>query len=342
MTKYHIKKDGTPGICRAAEGNCPLGSEAKHYATKEEAETVAQANFEKEFGVIDVDEMHNERYRRLVEDGEEYSMREALERADWVEKKTSEALENGQSSVDLYTKNGIWSKERAELHEKILSEFEEKYKNVPSEGKVVFSAGLPGAGKTTVLTQSMGLSQDDYVTVSSDDFKEALAEEGAVPEIDGLTPMESSTLVHLESSQLADEFLHRMGSQNKNIIYDFTCKNEETGKRRAKALENLGYDTSKMQYVFVDVKLETSLERTKSRYKYGLNKGGVGGRYLPEDVLYKSKAQNPDKFHSRNAEAISALSKDKELNLPEPIVFDNSGNKPKELNFSDFKNGLTN
>lgn len=26
MTKYHIKRDGTPGICRAKEGNCPLGS----------------------------------------------------------------------------------------------------------------------------------------------------------------------------------------------------------------------------------------------------------------------------------------------------------------------------
>lgn len=26
MAKYHIKKDGTPGICRAKEGNCPLGS----------------------------------------------------------------------------------------------------------------------------------------------------------------------------------------------------------------------------------------------------------------------------------------------------------------------------
>ena len=39
MTKYHIRKDGTPGICHAQEGNCPLGGSENHV----EAETLEQA-----------------------------------------------------------------------------------------------------------------------------------------------------------------------------------------------------------------------------------------------------------------------------------------------------------
>lgn len=42
MAKYHITKRGEPGICRAQEGNCPLGGKEAHYESRE----VAQAAFE--------------------------------------------------------------------------------------------------------------------------------------------------------------------------------------------------------------------------------------------------------------------------------------------------------
>ena len=35
---YHIKKDGTPDICRAKPGNCPYGDTSEHFLTKEEAQ----------------------------------------------------------------------------------------------------------------------------------------------------------------------------------------------------------------------------------------------------------------------------------------------------------------
>jgi hypothetical protein len=38
MSKYHIKENGSPAICRAKKGNCPRGSEANHYPTKEAAQ----------------------------------------------------------------------------------------------------------------------------------------------------------------------------------------------------------------------------------------------------------------------------------------------------------------
>ena len=39
MTKFHMKRDGTPGVCTAEEGNCPLGGNENHV----EAETLEQA-----------------------------------------------------------------------------------------------------------------------------------------------------------------------------------------------------------------------------------------------------------------------------------------------------------
>ena len=41
MAKYHVKKDGTPGVCRAQEGNCPLGDSSQHFSRKEEAQDYA-------------------------------------------------------------------------------------------------------------------------------------------------------------------------------------------------------------------------------------------------------------------------------------------------------------
>ena len=41
MTKYHIKKDGTPGKCNAREGNCPFGGAEQHFDTSEEAQRQA-------------------------------------------------------------------------------------------------------------------------------------------------------------------------------------------------------------------------------------------------------------------------------------------------------------
>lgn len=35
--KFHISRRGTPALCRATTGNCPLANEDEHFATREEA-----------------------------------------------------------------------------------------------------------------------------------------------------------------------------------------------------------------------------------------------------------------------------------------------------------------
>lgn len=48
---YHIKKDGTPGLCRAKERPCPLGGDDAHYSSFAEAAAAAHKQHMEEFGL---------------------------------------------------------------------------------------------------------------------------------------------------------------------------------------------------------------------------------------------------------------------------------------------------
>lgn len=340
-TKYHISKNGTVVICRAVVKPCPLGG--GHFDTKEAGETYLQ----EKYSAMDTYETH-------VRFGTEYKTIDANKRGKFVERETTQASKDGKNSVDIYfnSDTGEWTKERQKLHDEIIAEFHNKYKNVPNDNRAVFSAGLPGAGKTTVLTNYENFDMDTWATVSSDDMKEMLAERGHVPEIEGLTPMESSTLVHKESSMLADRLLSELSSQGKNIIYDFTGRNVIRTKKRIETLVKSGYETKNMQFIFVDISPQTAKERAKFRYARGLNEGlrvegknldrsdkdkksVIGGRYLPEYVIDESKPKT-DKYSSVNAETLIQLHEDADLGLPEPKVYDNSGSAPIPINYNDF------
>lgn len=46
MAKYHIRKDGTPGVCRARVRPCPYGGDNEHFDTKEEAQRFADEMYQ--------------------------------------------------------------------------------------------------------------------------------------------------------------------------------------------------------------------------------------------------------------------------------------------------------
>ena len=45
MSRYHVKADGSMGVCTAREGNCPFGSDegTKHFTSKSEAQSYSEA-----------------------------------------------------------------------------------------------------------------------------------------------------------------------------------------------------------------------------------------------------------------------------------------------------------
>lgn len=337
MTIYHIKNDGTPGICRAKPGQCPLGDSSQHFDN--ELDAMAYADLKNEENYFTLSNRQEEIYNNKLMDGKSFSMMEAIERGHWVEEQTTFAIQNGEDSYSQYYDKelDLWTLEREELHEELLSKLEDKYKDVPTNGEVIISGGLPGAGKTTCLTRSMGIDLTSYATISADDFKEMLAEEGAIPEIDGLTPMEASTLVHEESSYLAEKLMASMARQQKNIIYDCTCRNSESTKKRIESLIAKGYKSQDMQFVFVDIPIDTAHERAKHRYREGLNNFELGGRYLPAHVIDNCSPQENLGHSSRNAETVINLYNDDKFDFKTPIVYNNKGDAPVEIPYDEFK-----
>lgn len=49
MTKYHLSTDGNPRVCKAADGNCPLGGSENHFTSKKGARENFEASIETEF-----------------------------------------------------------------------------------------------------------------------------------------------------------------------------------------------------------------------------------------------------------------------------------------------------
>ncbi len=46
MAKYHVSSDGNPRVCKALEGNCPIGGNESHYTSKEAARAAFEASVE--------------------------------------------------------------------------------------------------------------------------------------------------------------------------------------------------------------------------------------------------------------------------------------------------------
>lgn len=344
---FHISKNGLPQKCNAKEGNCPLGTphfsnenEAVKYAdelNEQVALTVKDYGYSEDLARTKV--LQDRLYQKKKSLNEEFTDNEARLRGFYVEQMTYKALSENLASDKLFRDEyGVWLPEREKLHEEIMSELREKYKNIPSDNKAIMSGGISGAGKTTVLTSYIdNVDISEYATISSDDIKEMLAERNAIPHIDGLTQMESSTLVHNESSYLANKLLYELSNEKKNIIYDFTCKDYDSAKQRINILKEYGYKDIDM--VFVDIPVDTSIERGKGRYQKGLNNfNGIGGRYLPISVSEKQRAKNK-KHNSVNVETLIKLKYDESLGLKTPLVFDNSGNAPVPITFEELEKG---
>lgn len=165
MAKFHIKKDGTPGQCRATKGNCPLGGEGEHYSLAEEAQAAAQEKFEKGDSLVNTSKkIDRKNWSKL---SEEQKIAAAKASSDWniegqpeeyyvkrFNKDYHEAMMNtemnsdpeGGDSLGYYKYDSLYSPNAKEMteeefkkEEKFTSElekmhnsFEEKYGEMPA------------------------------------------------------------------------------------------------------------------------------------------------------------------------------------------------------------------
>ena len=225
------------------------------------------------------------------------------------------------------------------MHEEIVSEIidEAIAKGVKRNGEAIFSGGLGGAGKTTVLNGYVGVDNDSYIVVNPDDIKEIMAEKKMIPGVKGLTPMEASPLAHEEASHISKILLNRVAKEKFNIIIDITMSDVDKVKARADLLRENGY--SSVKAVFVDIKPETSLQRASFRYAHGMSQytelgKGNGGRFLPSHIVEGNKTDDP-MFNSQNAKNLVALNRMRVFS-EEPLVFNNDGDAPVPVSYDEF------
>lgn len=207
---------------------------------------------------------------------------------------------------------GQWTPERAELHRQIVNDLWRDAANVPNEGKALFSGGLSGAGKTTVLEQYAGVDLERYFVLNVDDIKELMAQRGMVPEVKGLSPMEASTFVHVEATHIAKILLDMAKAEKKNVLRDVTMagagNGATTAKERVDELIEAGYTVDS---VFVDIPVALSQQRVLSRHRKGMEEHaagkGLGGRYVPLGVVKENAPKEGSPYMSSNRQVFEDL-----------------------------------
>jgi predicted kinase len=181
----------------------------------------------------------------------------------------------------------FWSAGREECHDVLLAELYERAASVPGEHKAVVAGGLPGAGKTTVLREHVGIELSDYLMINPDEIKTEMVRHGLVPDVEGLTPMEATELVHEECSHLAKRLARLAQADGRNVIWDVTMSKPESAEQRIEALRAGGY--TRIDGIFVDTAVEVAASRADARHREGHEAyragDGLGGRFMSREMI---------------------------------------------------------
>ena len=240
---------------------------------------------------------------------EEFEARQA-----YVAERTDAAVKAGLATDAQFSLDGqgrVWTRERAAIHAEIVREVMESAASVPNQGKAVFSGGLGGAGKGTILKNPVAkIDKSQYLTLNPDDIKEILAARGLVPDVPDapdLSPMERSTLIHEESSHVTQLIAQQAYAQRKNLVWDITMASEKSVNDRLTALRQARYVETKA--IFVDIPVEVSVTRALGRWRKGQDRfetgeNPVGGRYVPPSIIRKGASTSFSSANRTNFETL--------------------------------------
>ena len=226
-----------------------------------------------------------------------------------VRDRLDKARAHGLATDQLHTIDGareVWSEERDALHDSIIQDLYAGASDVACERNAIIAGGLSGAGKSTVLEKYAGIDRSQYLTINPDDIKEEMASRGLIPQVEGLSPMEASDLVHEESSYIARQLSLLAQADGKNIIWDITMSSQATTAGRIDQLRSAGY--TRIQGIFVDIPVENAAARVDARHREGQDGyragQGFGGRFVPAEVLERQADPDWGSLNRKNFEAV--------------------------------------
>ena len=225
-----------------------------------------------------------------------------------------------------------WTESRALMQDAIIADLYGAAREVPCERRAILAGGLPGAGKTTVLERFAGIDRSRYLTINPDEIKDEMAKRGMVPNVEGLTPMEASDLVHEESSHIAKQIALRAMPEERNIIWDITMSSRESTERRIGDLRAAGY--SRVEGIFVEIPVDVGIHRSDARHREGHDSyragHGLGGRFVPAEVVAAQADSDWGSGNRRTFEEIKPrldawLLCDNSVDGRDPLLVDSGG-----------------
>lgn len=226
-----------------------------------------------------------------------------------VRAKLEKAQANGLATDRQYTidpDRQEWQLSRNRLQANLVADLYQHARDVPCDYQALIAGGLGGAGKSTVLAKHADVDTTKYLVINPDEIKEEMARRELIPEVEGLSPMEASDLVHEESSYVAKRLALRAAADGKNIIWDITMSSKTSTERRINDLRQAGYTA--IAGIFVEIPVEASVRRAGARHRAGQDDyrtgNGLGGRYVPAEVI---RSQRDLDWSSQNRKTFEQL-----------------------------------
>lgn len=191
-----------------------------------------------------------------------------------------------ESTKENYSVQGQYTSERQKLHDQIVEELSAGYR-AASDPLVIYLGGGTASGKSTLskmLVQSFLDEGESVIVIDSDEIKQKLPEYQDWLRRDA---NRAASIVHDESSDIANQLYDRCIAKNLNMIYDGTMKSAEKYNRLITVAKQNGYSVSA---VLADVPLNEALRRAEIRFQ-------IEQRRVPDEVIRESHELVPATFH---------------------------------------------
>lgn len=218
-------------------------------------------------GVIKIGELSEKDYEELKKGllfddpyAVKYMQEHGLTRED-VLAQMDKAREDSKNVVSSQARNSVdgkYTKERSELHQKIVDDLT-RGKQSQDQPLALITGGLPGAGKSSILeTDAYSEFNKNAVPIASDEIKSMLAKADGIEKL-GVHAFE----YHEESRDVVNLLTNAAVSRKLNMVLDTTMS--RTGKtiKMVDAMHKNGY---RVEVAFANLPLHKSVHRAAFRF----------------------------------------------------------------------------
>jgi predicted ABC-type ATPase len=181
--------------------------------------------------------------------------------------------DNNKDTEELYTKDGVYTKQRQKLHDRIQTNKLRGHTPVGKEKTVYMTGGPSANGKSTLINSGKVKHPKNMVTIDSDAIK------GDLPEYNALLKIKdprAAAFAHEESSFVSKKILKTSVDGNYNALLDGTGDGSiESLTKKIKGMKANGHRVS-AEYVTLDTDLSLKLAKIR---------GKKTGRFIPDEFI---------------------------------------------------------